>query len=265
MSFADIAKRIGQFATDNSTTILTSVGVAGTITTAFLAAKASWEASDIVRLQEADEYNSEQDRREPREVMKDRFRLTWRLYIPAATVGIGTIVCVVGANRIGSKKIAGMTAAAGILERGYDEYKEKVKEKLGERKEGAIHTEIAQKSVDENPPPAHFLENGLELTGLPDRNVCQELYTLHYFYTTVEDIRSAVNEFNNMMNHNGTGTLADFYAILDIPVPPFSNYLGWNTDRLLEVEIDTVLLHGKPILTLRFKNEPHQDYNRVFR
>lgn len=265
MSFTDIARRVGKLAVDNSPTILTSIGVVGTITTAYLAARAAFQASDIIRLKEAQDYRSEEDRREAKDVLKDRAQLTWRLYIPAATTGVATVACIVSANRIGSKRLAGMAAATTILEKTFDEYKKKVIEKIGERKEDALNVEIAQDRVNANPPDEHFLED-VRLMNAPDRQLCLDLYGNQYFTGSVEKIRRTINDFNHVLNTNGMACLADLYRMLDMPtVPTWAEHVGWNQDRLVEERIDTTLVgESIPCITLSFRNEPHQDYGRPF-
>jgi len=263
MNFSMLMKRAGQFTTNNSPTILTVVGVIGTITTAYLSAKASWQASDVVRIKEGYDYRSEEDRRDARQVLKERFELTWKLYIPAATVGCATLACIIGANRVGVRRLAATAAAGTILEKTFDEYKAKVKEKLGERKEDALHAEIAQDRVNANPPTEQYLEN-VKLMGAPDRKLCLDLYGNQYFSGSVEKIHRAINDFNHMLNTDGFGSLADLYRMLDMDtVPTWSERIGWNQDRLVEIRVDTTLVHeSEPCITMSFRNEPHQDYGR---
>lgn len=265
MNFSMLMKRAGQFTTENSPTILTVVGVIGTITTAYLAGKASWQAANDVNVKEGYDYCKQEDRRDAREVFKDRVQLTWKLYIPAATIGCATLACIIGANRVGVRRLAATAAAGTILEKTFDEYKAKVKEKLGERKEDALHTEIAQDRVNANPPSEHFLED-VRLAGAPDRKLCLDLYGNQYFTGSVEKIHRAVNDFNHLLNMDGFGSLADLYRMLDFDhAPVWSETVGWNQDRLVEIQIDTTLVHEtEPCITMRFRNEPHGDYGRPF-
>jgi hypothetical protein len=186
MNFADLARRVSKLAIDNSPTILTSIGVVGTITTAFLAGKASYQASDIIRLKEGLDYASEEDQRDAREVAQDRLRLVWKLYVPAATVCTATLVCIIGANHVGSRRAAGLAAAMTILEKSSEEYKEKIIEKLGERKESAVHDEIIQDRVAKKA----FLDDTVIL-GLDEGQLCYDTWSDRYFKNTVEGIRAA--------------------------------------------------------------------------
>lgn len=263
MNFSMLMKRAGQFTTENSPTILTIVGVIGTVTTAYLAGKATWKVAYEIADYEDPNHDEAQTMapRERLEFIKDRG--LWREYIPPIAVGCATIACIIGANRVGVRRLAATAAAGTILERTFDEYKAKVKEKLGERKEDALHTEIAQDRVNTNPPTEHFLD-GVRMLAAPDRQMCLDLYSGMYFTSSVEKIGRAINDFNHLLNMNGFGTLADFYTMLEIDtIPAWSENVGWNQDRLVEHLIDTTLVHETfPCLTLRFRNEPHMDYRR---
>ena len=57
----------------------------------------------------------------------------WRLYLPPVAVGPTTVTSIVMANRISSSKIIALTMASGISERAFQEYKDKIIEKLGDR------------------------------------------------------------------------------------------------------------------------------------
>ncbi len=258
MTFAHIVQRASRLAIDNSPTILTTIGVVGTITTAYLAGKASFEAADIIRLKEATE-----DERpgvqvyDPREVLRERVQLVWKLYIPAASTGLATIACIIGANQVGARRAAGLAAAYSITEKTFDEYKKKVVEKLGERKEEQVRDEIMRDRVTQSHTP------DMEIYGAEIGELCYDKFSDRHFRSTVEGIRAAENSFNYALIHDGYASLAEFYRILDLPAPTYSEAIGWNSDRLMEVRISTVLAPGdKPCLAIDFKNEPTPDYGR---
>jgi hypothetical protein len=257
MTFADLARRASKLAIDNSPAILTSIGVVGTITTAFLASKASVQAVDIIRLKEGLDYQSEEDRRDNREVLKQRAQLVWRLYIPPALMCAATVTCIIGANRVGARRAAGLAAATTILEKTFEEYKSKVIEKIGERKEDAIHDEIAQERVTDS------YHEGVEIYGAEVGELCYDKFSDRFFRCTVEGIRAAENSFNFSLIHDGYASLAEFYRILDIPAPAYSEQIGWNADRLLEVKIASTLTPtDKPCISIEFRHDPSPDYGR---
>jgi hypothetical protein len=257
MTIADLARRAGRLAINNSPTILTSIGVVGAITTAYLAGKASFEAADVIRREEDHDFRSEEDRREPREIIKDRVELVWKLYIPAAGMCVATVACIIGANHIGSRRAAGLAAATTILERSFEEYKTKVIEKFGEKKEQQVRDEIVQDRVT-----ASYNED-LKLFGVSEGELCYDKFSDRYFLGSVEGINAAINSFNNIMNHDGYASLAELYRLLEIEAASFSENIGWNHDRLLEPRISSALAHGsRPVIVMDFSHDPSPDYGR---
>ena len=258
MNLALLAKRASDFAIHNSPSILTTVGVVGSITTAYLAGKASFEAANIIALKEADdEQRGEEYLEDPKEVLKHRVELVWRLYIPAVGTGVATIACIIGANRVGARRAAGLAAAYSITERTLDEYKAKVVEKLGEKKEDAVQTEVLQERVqrtEPDDPDMYELDKGV---------MCFDAFSARYFRSTVEEIRAAINTINNRLNHDGYACLGDLYRLLDIPPTAYSDLIGWNSDRLIEENIHSVLdKRDNPIVVMDFRNQPGPDYSR---
>jgi len=258
MTFAEIARRASKFAIDNSPTIITTLGVVGSITTAILAGKASYEAAGVIHLKEADdEYRNIPPPEDPKELLKSRVLLVWKLYIPAASVGAVTLACIIAANRIGNRRAAGLAAAYTLIEKSSSEYRDKVIEKIGERKEEAIYADIAKDRV------AASHREGVEIVGGTIGELCYDMFLDRYFWSSVEKIRSAVNDFNHEIIHNGYASLAEFYHFLEIPAPPVSESIGWNSDELLQVRTDaTLTLTNKPCITMGFKNDPSPNYGR---
>jgi hypothetical protein len=218
---------------------------------------ASFRAGDLIRLKEADDEERGVIVPEPRELLKNRVELVWRLYIPPLVVGAATIACIIGADRVSAGRAAGLATAYTLLEKNYSDHKDKIVEKFGERKAEQVEDEIAQDRVNDT-----YLEN-LELRGLDKGEICYDTFGGQYFRSTVEDLHAARNSLNAALNHSDCATLADFYRLLDIDTPPFSETIGWNSDRLLELRIGATVIHEtKPCLTIDFKPKPLPDYGR---
>ena len=255
MTLITIAKRTEKFLADNSPVVLTAIGVTGTLTTAYLTGKASFKAANLILVEEDRQYRETVG--EPRILLdrKEMFKLVWKEYIPAAGVGTLTIVCIITANRIGTRRAAAMAAAYGISEKAFAEYKEKVLENIGENKERKIRDEIAQDQVNDNPPIGQQVLPG-------DGNVlCYDPYSGRYFRATMEDIRKAENDTNYEILHNNYCSLGEFYGRLGLPGTSQSEEVGWNSDHLLEIRFSTVLVDDNtPCLSMSFTVEPIRSY-----
>lgn len=261
MDFPALSRRLSQFAIDNSPHILTAVGIVGTVTTAYLTGRASYQAAGMIYVKESLDDERGRVAPEPKQVIKERVELVWRLYIPPVVMGVATLTCIIMSNRVSAGRAAGMATAFTVLERNYSEHKNKLVEKLGERKAEAFYDEIAQDRVNES-----YEIDGITMQGLDKGEVCYDMFGGQYFPSTVEKIRSAVNTLNASIISDGYATLADFYRHLDIDTPSFSESLGWNSNRLVDVRFSSTLIHEtKPCLTITFRDDPMPDYGRFHR
>lgn len=258
MDLHQIAKRAEKLLADNSPVILTAMAVTGSLTTAYLTGKASFKAADILRRNhEAKARVNGLDYQEP--TFKQDFQLLWKLYIPAMGSGLLTISCIVGANRIGMRRAAAMASAYSLSEKAWGEYKDKVVEKMGERKEQGVRDEVAQDRVNRNPVSGREII----ITGNGEVLCCDSI-TGRYFESNVESLRKAQNDMNKKIIHDMYATLSDFYDYIKLPTTPFSNEVGWNSDNLLELNFSTVLAEdGRPCISLDYATFPIRDYHRL--
>lgn len=257
MNIVDLVNKAGQVANANSTTILTSMGVSGTMTTAYLAGRASWRASRVVDREEGKEMI---DRADPefRYSVKEKAKMVWPMYIPAVVSGGTTIAAIIMANQLASKKIAAITVASGITERAFQEYKEKVVEKLGKTKDQAVRDAVAQDRVNQNPPSSK--EVILAGTG---EILCMDLTTGRYFQSTIEEIKRAENKINFEIMSFGYASLSSFYDEIGLPPTSFSDDVGWNFDSQVQVTISTAMSpDNRPVATIDFSHHPQPNYNR---
>lgn len=253
---AQHASKLKFLLNENSTTILTAVGVVGTVATAVLTGRATFKAAELIA--------EEQDRRDEDfgspivSLSKtEKAKIIWPLYLPPIAAGAFTIGCIITANRISSKQIAALTIAAGVSERALTEYKEKVLEKLGAKQDEAIRDEIAQDRVKATPLGSQVLVAG---TG---EVLCFDMTTGRYFQSTMEEIRQAENKVNYELLHFDSCSLTFFYEEIGLPPTPYTDSVGWRVDRPLEVKFSTVLAeNNKPCLAIDFSRQPIPDYDR---
>ena len=226
--------RAGQVLKSNSPAILTALGVSGTVTTAYLTGKASYRAAR--RLSEEPAWLSN----------REKVELVWDLYVPAAVSGAVTIGCIVGATRVSSKRAAAAYSLVTLSEKAFEEYREKVVEKLGERKEQEVRDEIAQSRVNANPPGSAIVVGSGNV-------LCCELFTMRYFQSDMESLRKAENNINAKLNSHDYATLDDFYYMIGLGFTSDSGSIGWESDRLMSLDFTTTLSpDGKPCLAFGY-------------
>jgi hypothetical protein len=129
----------------NSPTIFFASGVAGVIGTTVLACKATLKLEGIleeaeVSREQVQEFKhkdySEKDRKQ------DAVRITARtagkivkLYAPAVGVGIISVTALTGSHVVLSRRNAAIMAAYSALDKGFNEYRQRVSAEFGEDKE----------------------------------------------------------------------------------------------------------------------------------
>src|SRR5688500_7097697 len=148
-----------QFTKENSSLILAVGAGIGVVATAYLSAEAGYKTRQAL------EHEKGMD-------LRDKVWYVWKLYIPAGTAGAVTILCVVGSKRSDGRKTLAAQTALAVSQRAYEGYRAQVIEELGERKDKTLLAKVAEKQVNENPPPAIIAGSGPVL--------CCELHTGRY-------------------------------------------------------------------------------------
>lgn len=247
-------RTIEKLAIDNSPVLLTAIGVAGVVGTAFLTHRAALKADKILREENRIRQNIDSrplDR-------KQKVQATWTAYIPPVVSGTMTITAVVLANHIGTKRAAALAAACTISEKAYTEYRDKVVERIGEKEENQIRNGIAQDRVNQAPP-----RDGNVLMVSGGDHLFMEMYTGRYFRSDIETIRRAENQLNHKINTSGYATVSDFYDMIGLPHTSISDEMGWSSDKLMAVDYQAILSEdGQPCVAINFVTGPVRDYTR---
>lgn len=238
MNLNQLPGRIARVITGNSPVILTAIGVAGVATTAYLTHKATREAV----FQGLD--NHELSNRE-------KFEKLWKLYIPAAGVGVMTCTCIILANRVGTRRAAAVAAVATMTERAFAEYRDQVIETVGDKKDEIIRGEVAKKRLEKSQPT----ESTIIITDGSDTWI-MESYTGRVFKGDKETIRKAENDINAHIYINDYATLSMFYDKIKLPHTDTSDDIGWNQADRLVIDWSTTEYDGKPVMVFDYGVRP---------
>lgn len=253
MTFADISRKMLKITSDNSPVILTTVGVVGTLTTAYLTGTATVKAVRILDDEVDASWGTPGADTIP---LKDAVRMTWKCYIPAASTATVTVASIIMANRIGNKRAAAMAAAFTLSEKAYSEYREKVTEHLGKNKEQKVRDDIQQDRVQNT-------SSQIIVTDVA-RVLCYDKFSGRYFESSMEELKKAQNDLNYRVLNDYYASLSDFYDLLGVDRTSMSEELGWNSDELLELEFSTVMSDNqKPCIAIDFRVQPIRNYHRV--
>jgi hypothetical protein len=255
-----VTQKLGRSISKNSPTILTGLAVAGLITTTILAVKATPKALLLLeeeRDKREEAFNEDDPYPQHTEIEpitpKETIVITWKCYIPAAIMGVVSIVCIIGANSINLKRNAALAGAYSLAETTLKEYQAKVVETIGEKKEQAIKDDIAKDKVARNP----VTEAAIIETGNGD-TLCFDPYSGRYFRSDIESIRQALSKISYDLLSNMTVTLNEVYYALDLTGTKMGGYLGWRAeDGSIKPNFSSQLTdHVIPCLVLEFDMEP---------
>ena len=188
---------------------------------------------------------------------KELFKLLWKDYLPVV-IGIGvSIPCIISGNRVANRRNLALAAAYTISETALQEYQEKTKEIIGEKKEKDIHEAISKEKVLNTPGSSTVI-----LSNDGD-SLFLEPITGRYFKSNWNKISRIANEINAraISNMSGEITLTDWFYELGLDKTDISDSLGWSTidgkDGLLSIELDAVLSEdSKPCGAIFYKKLP---------
>lgn len=251
LNFSKLAKHAKIWATRYTPEILTGVGIAGMITTIVLSVR---ETPKAIRLIDEKKDELEVEKLPAVEIVKT----TWKCYIPAALTGTASVFCLIGANSVSNKRMAALTAAYKISETAFTEYKEKVVETVGEKKEKAIRDAIDKDRLEKDP----VSKKEVYITGKGD-TLCYDAHFGRYFKSDIETIRKAANNLNaKMLNGDMYVALNDFYAEIDLDPTSSGDELGWNVeDGLIDIVFGAQIADdGTPCITIDYTVAPKYDY-----
>jgi hypothetical protein len=247
-------RRLEKFLVDNSPAILTGIGSAGIIASAFFTAQATIKA---VRIVDKAQEDREEDGLAPLTSLEIS-RLVWRLYIPPALTTVSSVACVIFSQRVSDRRTAALAAVYKISEEAYERYRAGVVSKLGEKREDIIRAEVAKKHVDSKPGVNEvvFIGSGEVL--------CFDAYTGRYFRSDIETIRQVQNNLNCGISSGGSCvSLSTYYEAIGLAPTAFSDDVGWNLDRMVDIRFSSILVEEKPCVYVEFNVAPIKNYDRL--
>lgn len=250
----NIVQKMTKLLVRNSPAIFTAVGVAGLVSTAVLTAKATVEA--VRKIDEAEAKFGTHGEKWGR--IEERFKLVWKSYIPAAVTGGLSIACIIASHGVHTRRNSALLSLYTLTETALREYQDKVVEVIGENKERKIRDTIAQENLDKNPPVGNqvIIANGGDI-------LCYDNLSGRYFTSDIETLRRAQNDINSHIIDHMYASLNQFYGLIGLKSTVMGEEMGWNTDRMLDVDFDTMLSDDqRPCIVLNYRLTPTPNYDR---
>lgn len=242
MSIQKSLQKIGGVIVKNSPAILTGLGCAGVLTTAFFTGHATLKAYELIK-------EEEYDRKEELPT-SDVIKLTWKVFIPPVLMGATSIACIIGANSINTSRNAALAALYSLSETAFREYKEKVVEQIGSQKELRVRDAVAKDRVDKNPVG----DRTVIITGNGDV-LCYDTLSDRYFRSSCEKIRQQVLDLGYRLRSEMWLDLNEFYDAVGLGPTKLGYQMGFDLDRTrngnIEVEYSSCLTpSGEPCLSI---------------
>lgn len=233
------------FLSKHTPEILTGIGIAGMITTTILAVKATPKA--IKKIEEVSEEKGETP------TVVETAKACWKYYIPAATSCALSTACLIGANSVNARRTAALATAYTLSETALSEYREKVVETIGEKKEKAVREEVAKERMTKDP----VTTKEIIVTG-DGNTLCYDYHFGRYFKSNIDKLKRIQSELNRRLILENTITLNDFYYELGLDPVDAGYYLEWDIlDGDIEMEFSSQLSEdGTPCLVISFAKPP---------
>ena len=235
----------------NSPAILTGVGIAGFVGAAISVGKATPKAMMLIEEKKLDLDVDELSKFEA-------FKTVWFCYIPAGVLTLLSIGCIMGAQSINIKRNAALATAYTLSETALKEYKDKVIETIGEKKERAVRDEIAKDKLKANP-----VNNNEVVVTKKGNTLCYEPFSGRYFRSDADEIRRALNMLNEQLLKDEYVNLNDFYDLIGLGTTQIGHTLGWHIQGgLIEILfVSDMAENDEPCLMITFADDPTYNYS----
>lgn len=252
MNLSETMRHLGDVTRRNCPALLTGIGIACGIGCTISAVR---ETPKAIRLLEERKTELRVEDLPPVEVVK----ATYKCYIPALIFGVTSVVCIVSAHSVNAKRNAALATAYAISDTALREYKGKVIEAIGEKKEQAIRESIAKDKLEK-----HSIDNVEVIETGKGNTLCYDVFSGRYFKSDMERLRRAVNDLNEQLLTDGSVCINDFYYLIDLDNTKPGDILGWDS-RTGQVRLDfgsQLASNGTPCIVVDFAVPPRYDYYR---
>ena len=238
----------------HSPEILVAVGVAGVITSAVMACKATTKVNEILSKTKDDitkindcasnenieEYNQNDAGKDKVIVYTQTGLKLIKLYAPSVGLGILSLMCILASNDILRKRNAAIAAAYTAVDKGFKSYRSRVAEKFGEEVDKELRYGIQAKKYEKTVTG----ENGNEIKIEKEVKIAGPDFASEYarFFDEGSEYWEKDSEYNlfflksrqqwanDMLVSRGHLFLNEVYDMLGIPKTKAGQIVGWVYD-----------------------------------
>lgn len=195
-------------------TLLTIASVVSLVVTVIVTSKGTTKA--VLTMNEAE--NIKRDDL----TSSEKFRCTWKCYVPAIVMSGVTSACIIGSDCLGRRREANLTAAYIFLEQSIKNYKAKITE----LEDDLAKQELLKEKANELAPTPH---EDTEMVKFRDNDALL-FYIDHYdsfFERTMLEVMYAEYQLDKKLIVDGCCKLNDFFDYLGLERTQVGNLLGW--------------------------------------
>ena len=249
--------KIGFSFKKHSPEILIAAGVAGVVTSAVMACKATTKIDAILsdtkeNIEKTKEYveeygysekYTEEDHKKDMAIFYGRASIELvKLYAPSVILGVASITSIVASHRILSKRNVALAAAYTAVDKGFKEYRNRVIDRFGEELDKELKYDIKAKEVTKTVVDEETGEEKTETTIVSEANPnAHSPYTKCFDeycegWTKSADYNLAFltlqqNHANDILKRRGYLTLNEVYKMLGFRPTAAGQVVGWVYDE----------------------------------
>lgn len=250
MKISSLVPIVKSFCSKNAPEIAMGTGLGAGVVSLYLAIKATPKA---VKVLEAAKETAET----PKDYRKIVAKTVIPMYIPMAITEVASIALILLGNRMNAKRYAALSAAYTLSETAFKEYKNKVIEKIGEKKELAVRDDICKDKIQANP----ITNNEVIITGA-GKTLFYDTISGRYFEHDLEGVKKIQNELNAKLLSEMYISLNELYYELGLKCTEQGNQLGFNIDDgLIDFTFSAQMAEdGRPCIALGYLVGPRYGY-----
>lgn len=264
MTFKDLGLKVCSFIRQNSSTILTGLGIAGTVGIAVTATKAGMKTARKIDELKCDD---------PEVSKKEIAKAVVPTYIPTVIMTGATIGCITGLYLTDKKKQAALVSACMLIQDRYNRFREAVDER-GLDKTEDVDKHIREKDTNiifQNDNDFKIFHDDVFWTEIHHGEpiLCWDPLSELYFMSSYEDLKDIRYQVNRYYRMTGMMSANDYFKFLGIPETDWGDGVGWEDFvgeetygyRWIDVNlVEEELSDGLQVVKVELPFEPTPDY-----
>lgn len=242
MGLKDYLNNAGLFISNNSSTILTVLGVIGVGITV---------RNAVVDARKAEVICCETEPRNVKEEIQD----TWKCYIPTAISATATIGCIVGSHICSEHQKEAIGSAYLLTQATLTEYQRRVAERVGTNKEREIYQEVIQDLAEKQAPQQLYSDGGMagEVVDTGHGNTLFYDTVVPgglYFKSDINYLRSKVNDLNFEVRTEMYFDWNEIYYRWGLPRMKYGSEMIFDVDHPFEIRLTPEMMDNGQIRVL---------------